>query len=413
MGSEKHNKKKVAIVTPSFPPKGGGIASAHYHLYRKLKEKKFDVCLFTYSDNTRDKFSKRKHLVKSESPKVFKRLVNFVMLLFFRLIDGKKIAYETSSIVQASFGSLKLNLPIWRYKPDYLILPDHNCPGLFIVKPPHTKEILISHHNPARFLNNPLMGLHSNKDTKLALMMEKLALRKVDCVICPSAYMKKCFRRTYGAKRYKKRIYILPNLVDDKFIQRARVKNPRKKIDLQKESLLIYIPSAGSKVKGSGYVFELIRRLSAETKKQEIGFYLSGNIDDKLRYELKFLDKRVKIFNPGRISNSENISIIKACSFAVSPTLAESFGMSILEANFCGLPVVAFNTGGNEELIKNGENGHLVPYLDVESLVNQSLQLFNSKLRNKLRRKTLLFVKKRFDSGLIIDKYVKLLASLD
>jgi len=44
----------------------------------------------------------------------------------------------------------------------------------------------------------------------------------------------------------------------------------------------------------------------------------------------------------------------------VNPALTEPFGLTIIEAVSCGLPVVATDSGGPQEIITDGENGFLV-----------------------------------------------------
>jgi len=50
------------------------------------------------------------------------------------------------------------------------------------------------------------------------------------------------------------------------------------------------------------------------------------------------------------------------------PSEKESFGLAVLEAMSCGVPVVASKTGGLPELVKDGETGFLVPVGDIGSL---------------------------------------------
>jgi glycosyltransferase involved in cell wall biosynthesis len=100
---------------------------------------------------------------------------------------------------------------------------------------------------------------------------------------------------------------------------------------------------------------------------------------------------------------------MKACSFGVSPTLIESFGMAILEANYCHLPMVVFDAGGNREIVTPGENGFLAPYLDVEALIAEAESLFDHDRLVTMRERTLAAVEKKFKQPVILEQLVSFL----
>lgn len=60
--------------------------------------------------------------------------------------------------------------------------------------------------------------------------------------------------------------------------------------------------------------------------------------------------------------------LMSALDVFVSPSHSESFGLAILEALICGVPVVATETDGAKELLRNGKTGWLVPISDPVAL---------------------------------------------
>jgi glycosyltransferase involved in cell wall biosynthesis len=396
--------KKIAIVSSSCPPlSAGGVASSHYHLYRALTQKGFQVRLYTFEDyqvalneNGVTRMGMSPGLVNG-----LRRLIGW----YFRIVDPSKIVYHFADVAVSAWPCMRLNSAIRDFQPDVLILPDHGCPGLFIAKPKGCRTILISHHNPARFLNNPLWGLHSERDARLAVACENKVLRKVDAVVCPSQYMQEMFNKTYV---YSGPVTVIPNMVDVELIASISSHDIRGKLALPDDSVVIYIPSAGSEYKGSRFVFEIVRRISSYATK-DIGFYLSGSITPMLAYELRFAPSNAKIYAPGQVNYPENLAIVKACSFGISPTLIENFGMALLEASICGVPMVAFDVGGNADVVSNGRSGVLVPFLDFEALIQSACRLLDAEYRANLRSEAVSYAADRFSSDLTVEKYVSLM----
>lgn len=82
----------------------------------------------------------------------------------------------------------------------------------------------------------------------------------------------------------------------------------------------------------------------------------------------------------------------------VLPSLCEPFGLVLLEAMACGVPVVATNSGGPPDFIASGKNGVLVPPADPGALAGAVAKLLESPdMRGKLSVAALKTVCDEFD----------------
>lgn len=117
------------------------------------------------------------------------------------------------------------------------------------------------------------------------------------------------------------------------------------------------------------------------------------------------------VFLMGRTSEVDE-QLVKASVFAMS-SKSEGFGMALLEAMNCGLPVVSFNCPvGPRELVTDGVDGLLVPEQDVDALANGIIRVIEDEdLRRDLSQGAL---KKaaEYGPGPVTDSWEKLYESL-
>ena len=73
-------------------------------------------------------------------------------------------------------------------------------------------------------------------------------------------------------------------------------------------------------------------------------------------------------------------------SILIQPSRTEGFGLVLVEAMACGLPVVAFDCeNGPRSLIADGEDGFLIPAYDIEMFSDRLMLLMNDeKLRKEM-----------------------------
>ena len=80
-----------------------------------------------------------------------------------------------------------------------------------------------------------------------------------------------------------------------------------------------------------------------------------------------------RVLFPGYISD---VSAFYACAdAAVSASRSEGLPFNVLEAMYCGLPVVASAVKGHTDLIEDGKNGLLYVYGDADGCAKQIARL--------------------------------------
>lgn len=82
----------------------------------------------------------------------------------------------------------------------------------------------------------------------------------------------------------------------------------------------------------------------------------------------------------------------------VSPSYREGFGLSLLEANLMGKPVIATKITGYTEIVTQGENGFLIPIKNSEELKNKmEWSLLNSEIILKMKDQCINIVKNKYN----------------
>ncbi len=75
---------------------------------------------------------------------------------------------------------------------------------------------------------------------------------------------------------------------------------------------------------------------------------------------------------------------LRAADVVVVPSRREGLGLLAIEALACGKPVVAVAVGGLREVIRDGENGLLIPPADPSALAGAMARLLDPELRARL-----------------------------
>ena len=77
----------------------------------------------------------------------------------------------------------------------------------------------------------------------------------------------------------------------------------------------------------------------------------------------------------GFVSERNKVEFLRQAHLAIQPSMKEGWGLTVLEANACGTPVVAANVPGLIDSVVHGKTGILVPHGDPDALAQEVVAL--------------------------------------
>jgi glycosyltransferase involved in cell wall biosynthesis len=174
---------------------------------------------------------------------------------------------------------------------------------------------------------------------------------------------------------------------------RARV---REELDAKPSDLLVGTAGRLTLQKGQKYLLEAVAILL--DRHPHLRFYIvgSGELEQELRRiieQLSWCRQRIS-FLPERADFSD---LLAATDIFVMPSLWEGMPYALLEAMAAERPVICTNVCGLDEVVKDGENGLLIPPADSRALAAAISRLVTDRaLRKRLGAAARKTVQERF-----------------
>ena len=137
--------------------------------------------------------------------------------------------------------------------------------------------------------------------------------------------------------------------------------------------------------------------------------------DGEMRSELEGLAERMgvgdRIHWLGHIFDP--VPILQGCDVFLMVSSGEGFGLALVEAMACGVPVVAARSGTLSEIVEDGKNGLLVPPRDAVALTDAVEKLANDEnLRHQMAECGMQRVRRHFTVEASIDTMMNLYESM-
>jgi glycosyltransferase involved in cell wall biosynthesis len=235
----------------------------------------------------------------------------------------------------------------------------------------------------------------------------RLALSNVSRIIAVS----EAVARSLRAQRIfdEDKIRVVPNGIDVRLYEHARDEFQRER-NAARRPLRVGILGELNEVKGQE---DFVRAAAVVTEKfdDEVEFLIAGGdasrggeyraLVERLVAELN-LGEHVRFV--GRLDGDEVTRFLTSLDLFVSASRSEAFGMAMVEALACGVPVVATATEGATGIVEEGVTGSLVPVGDVRALAATVAALLEDEgRRRELGAQAREVARKRFDLERMVD----------
>lgn len=231
-------------------------------------------------------------------------------------------------------------------------------------KPVIVTEHLTSHDHS--WIKNPFRR-------RLHLMGHKFSNRMVKLIITVSEETRNAYIERQGIS--PERVAIIYNFVDtDILASEDEAEDVRKEFGIDRDSVVIGFVGRLDWRKGLKTIVDAAEGL------QGVKFLIVGEGDAREGFISEIKRKGLEEIFILAGTRHDVPRVLKAMDIFIFPTEAESFGMAAVEAMAANKPVIASDIGALREIIKDGENGILIPQKDSDALRSAIVRLMDDRV---------------------------------
>ena len=136
--------------------------------------------------------------------------------------------------------------------------------------------------------------------------------------------------------------------------------------------------------KGVDYLLEAMASLRAEMPHLRLLLVGTGPDERRLRHLAERLGLSQAVVHRKNISDEMLFQCYALADLFIMPSSNEGFPLVTLEAMACGLPVIGTNNNENVQVIREGENGLLIPPQDAPAIAAAIRRLQDAHLRRQM-----------------------------
>lgn len=242
----------------------------------------------------------------------------------------------------------------------------------------------------------------STISNRIFIKFLKKAFRSMDKIIFVSKYLQDRSLEIF-AREMNKKSSVIYNGVD---LTNINIKTLK-----LKKGFNILFPGGYKYVKGGDIVINAINILKSQIPDLNLYIALEVPPHHLIRKLVDDYGLNEMVNFVGFLDSQDYLSLLNSVDLLVMPSRMEALGITYLEAMALGIPVVASNTGGITEIVKNMRNG-ITTDPEPQKVADAILMQYKDQdLRKKMSKNNLTDIH-QFQWDKIADKYLKIYESI-
>lgn len=241
-------------------------------------------------------------------------------------------------------------------------------------------------------------------------LLKIYSLKNADLILPVSNKLKIAILKMIPQLQKKTRVRSMG--IDIEFFRQSAIKdrNLIKKKFAYNRKLVLFVGRLVKK-KGINYLIEAMVQVKKSFPSVLLLILGEGPSEDDLKKQIERVHLENNVSFLGWIDNQKLAGYYGAADvFVSSPEESnwgsEGFGLTFIEAMASGTAVIGTRVGAVGEIIKDGQNGLLVPQRDSTKLAGAILKVLKSlSLRNKFQKNCQTFIEQKFDWKVVEKEY--------
>lgn len=229
---------------------------------------------------------------------------------------------------------------------------------------------------------------------KKVRFLDKKAYNKAKTIIAVNDNIKDELERVY--KINKEKITTIYNGVNTEIFYAMKNRHKiKEELGLDSQTFVVLYVGRLVARKNVGLLIEAMHHLRRENIVTLI--VGKGPKEAALKRMIKHLGLGTSVKFVGYVKDSDLVRIYNAADVLVLPSVYEGMPLNVLEAMACGVPTIAANFQGVENIIQHGENGIILEKTSVECLAKKIAHLHRKpEVCRNMSAKAIQIIKERF-----------------